>query len=298
MGINLSDDDYLLLLYACEQEYIKLDTIKTYIWNDRNQKSVNRRLNKLIKNNFLKRVDDPDPDTHYKKYLITPTKYSLDLLKIKDEEGRLNKIRKKYNLANIPINYFKEQDDYISFRDYHHNQELNKIRFEIEKSANIKWLPERLLKKEMFGWENEDIKNGLEISRHLVDGLLIKNDGTQVAIEHERSRKNNSRYSKIFASLQLDKEIEEILYILKGNSVYNHFINCFNKTYPLDKSNIDVKIEVKNFYFITYNNLINEQGPVFQLSEHIPINDNDKIERDIRINNIGNLKDFLKGRGE
>lgn len=291
--MQITDDDFKLLIYLMEMKYIKNSRINKYIWENKSYKLANRRINTLEKNGFIKKINDPDPKAHYKTYLLSITEKGIILIDNSIEE--VKKIRKKFNLADIPFGYFDEPKDEVSFRDYWHNRELNLIRFKMEEVKQNRWLPENYLKKVMYGWDKPTKKKIKNISRHLTDGIILRNNDTSIAIEYERSVKNNSRYSEIFASLEMD-DFGSILYILKGKRTKSHFIRYFRKNYSLDYKGIDLPINTSRFYFIDYENLINEDenNLVYQLSSQVNYDDDNRVIMENRIINQQYLDEFLK----
>ncbi len=180
--IQITDRDISLMQWMLEQKFMDAGQVRRVFWKESkaDSKEVHRRLGELEKAGFIKRSGKDI--FRFLLYVVT-------------KEG-LRVLSSLGNTRGLPV-----LDD-VDYSGYRHDSEITDFRIWFHNQGFTDWLSERVLAKRYR-------------LRHLPDGM-IHHDGQYLAIEYETAQKSSPRYRAIIYNYEMEDQISEILYIVKG----------------------------------------------------------------------------------
>lgn len=288
MKVIITDQDLLLFKYLFESKFLSRNHIRKFIYEGFNPGYVDRRLWKLNKSGFVRKVPIATRET-----IIMPTENSLNMLDIFRERvmklSRKNGLPLKYFPANTYEWYLRtslyDKDAPINFKEFAHDNIVNEIRFRMEDKGALYWVSNNVYKNREITTNNPDgyfkVKyltafktfDEKDIPKDAlnVTGPMLDDDGktcfkfdyhkfANVAIEYERSMKRRSRYiggkndTGIFRRYAQDDRFNFVIYVTGDNYIYNGLAKIMQPS--IAKIN-DIPHALDKFYLIHERELLN-----------------------------------------
>jgi len=179
--MQIMERDIEILRWILEQKFMTQKQVRQAFWKNgltKDNHETYRRLNILGKEGFLKKTDRQV----YSNLMYLVTRQGTRLLK---EAGR-----------NPGLTELTELDD----SNYLHDLAVTDIRILLFELGYIHWTSERVLSK-------------YDALRRVPDGMIFNKDKF-TAIEYESSQKSRYRYQRIFLDYELERSIDQVLYIV------------------------------------------------------------------------------------
>ncbi|MFW6009401.1 MAG: hypothetical protein ACOCP8_09080 [archaeon] len=281
MALRLSKKDLLLLKYLFECKFLTREQIGNYIWKDRKENYIYKRIYLLTKAGYIKKMPDPMALNHNKTILQATEKAKITLSLHRNKLQYLTWNDNYKSAYYDPELYYDVQDDELDLKQYEHDRDINNIRFIFEKNGADNWKPHKVIYKD-------------KKFRKKADGAFSKN-GIVLAVELEYNLKSSYVLKKIFESYRkmiINKDIHYILYIVKNESIEESMIKNFNPemilnfvdindNYNPQRKSIFKKFDketkeithyiYKHFTVTTFDKIINENFIFYNKDLELPI---------------------------
>ncbi len=184
--------DQKILQMCFEHKILNRDQINKYFFNENNRFTVNRRLRKLVSQNYLKRLIYQDH--HQAKSGFSITKKGLNLIS-----------------SVLP---YEVTGSALSSGSISHDFYLFDIRKKIEKCNLVNsYYTENVLQNCLEFSQCEELKPFVAMKSDAVIEIESQTGSYHFAIEFEMSLKSNSRYKSLFNQYYSHQEIDGVLYI-------------------------------------------------------------------------------------
>lgn len=287
MKVIITDQDLLLFKYLFESKFLSRNHIRKFIYEGFNPGYVDRRLWKLNKSGFVRKVPIATRET-----IIMPTEKSLNMLDI--FRDRVIKLTRKngYPLKFFPANTYEcylrtslyDKDAPINFKEFAHDNMVNEMRFLLEDKGALYWISNNVFRNREIGVNNPDgffkvkyyrtfksyNKDDIPKDALNVTGPVIDDEGNtcykfdyhkyaNVAIEYERSMKRRSRYiggkndPGIMRRYAQDRNFDFIIYVAGDSYVYNGLAKILQ---PNILKVADIPHALDKFYLIHERDLL------------------------------------------
>lgn len=207
--VEITERDIQLFQYLNEQKYMIAKQIYDFFWPESTVRTGTgrQRLTKLVERGYIKIRE------------IIGTKFKLFLL---TEKG-ISELRARnldHGLSEIDI------PNPVQVR---HTLKLVNIRNVFEKTGNIKWVSERVFRKQ-------------ESHQKYFPDAVMDYKGLKSAIELENSIKGKQVFLKRLHDYALDKNFDSVIYVVSWTSVLSWLI--------------DVDVPQEKIFYVLYDELI------------------------------------------
>lgn len=231
----INDHELLFLKYLFETDFLTRSQIKKYIYTDYACDSVDRKLSRMTREGYIKKVRAPIGRLN--ETVLLATKKALDTIEIHEERLKEIKVRKNSKLYGENIRFYLPQE-VLDLKNYGHDLVLNTVRFQLENIGADYWMTSKILaRKKTF--------------KFVPDGVFQKN-GKVFAVEYETKYKSTDRYRDIFWKYNDESRINYVIYLTGNDYVHKSLARIINPefcSYSMDA--------YKKFYLVRQSEFFN-----------------------------------------
>ncbi len=218
--MKITTRDVEMMGWILEQKFMTVEQVKRIFWKEieSGSKEAYRRLLELQRAGYLKR----SKRSIYRNVLYLVSARGLRQLKVFGRDRGLSEVFD------------------VDYASYKHDVVVTDLRILFGEWGFKDWACERML----------SLHKNL---RRLPDGMIYHN-GKQFAVEYESTQKSKRRYGDIFLEYQMDKQIENVLYVVETTSL-------------LEKLSV-VASNYKKIRFVRFQDLARDQLSANLISAH------------------------------